>query len=96
MERITSRPHRSDESPATAPTGPQGLLDLCAHRRPPRTPDRAPPGVLLGILNWDLWELDLVDELVRNTIFCCCIGLWSGLVLGLAAAVHRTATGNSP
>ncbi|MEU7088848.1 NACHT domain-containing protein [Streptomyces achromogenes] len=50
-------------------------------------------GVLLGILNWDLWEVDLADELVRNTIFCCCIGLWSGLVLGLAAAVHRTATG---
>ncbi|MFI9428994.1 hypothetical protein ACIG54_36300 [Streptomyces achromogenes] len=50
-------------------------------------------GVLLGILNWDLWEVDLADELVRNTISCCCIGLWSGLVLGLAAAVHRTATG---
>ncbi len=50
-------------------------------------------GVLLGLANWNLWNMDLIDALVGNTVFCCCVGLWSGLVLGLAAALHRTAWG---
>ncbi|MFD9515046.1 NACHT domain-containing protein [Streptomyces mirabilis] len=46
-------------------------------------------GVLLGYLHGDY-----LDYLVFRTVLICGIGFWSGLVLGLAAALHRTAWGD--
>ncbi|GHD79605.1 NACHT domain-containing protein [Streptomyces mirabilis] len=51
-------------------------------------------GVLLGYLTGDLRDIDPLDALVGSTWLGCGIGFWSGLVLGLAAALHRTAWGD--
>ncbi|MGW3118492.1 NACHT domain-containing protein [Streptomyces sp. NPDC001107] len=51
-------------------------------------------GTLLGYLNGDLRGGDPVSRLIESTVFGCGIGFWSGLVLGLAAALHRTAWGD--
>lgn len=51
-------------------------------------------GILLGYLNGDLHEVEPVSALIGSTVFGCGIGFWSGLVLGLAAALHRTAWGD--
>ncbi|WP_185124350.1 NACHT domain-containing protein [Streptomyces sp. TLI_185] len=51
-------------------------------------------GTLLGYLNGDLRDADPVSTLIESTVFGCSLGFWSGLVLGLAAAIHRTAWGD--
>ncbi|MFI1002070.1 NACHT domain-containing protein [Streptomyces galbus] len=51
-------------------------------------------GTVLGYLNGDLGGADSVSTLTDSTVFGCGIGFWSGLVLGLAAALHRTAWGD--
>ncbi|MFF7654208.1 NACHT domain-containing protein [Streptomyces sp. NPDC007983] len=51
-------------------------------------------GILLGYLNGDLQDVDPLDALGGSAVFGCGIGFWSGLVLGLAAALHRTAWGD--
>ncbi|WP_051833036.1 NACHT domain-containing protein [Streptomyces sp. NRRL S-646] len=50
-------------------------------------------GTLLGYLDGDLRD-DPVSRLIESTVFGCGIGFWSGLVLGVAAALHRTAWGD--
>lgn len=53
-------------------------------------------GVLLGYLNGDLRDIDPLEALVSSTVFGCGIGFWSGLVLGLAAALHAPPGAISP
>ncbi|MGW2951483.1 NACHT domain-containing protein [Streptomyces eurythermus] len=50
-------------------------------------------GILLGYLDGALSDTDPVNALIY-IVFDCGIGFWSGLVLGLAAALHRTAWGD--
>ena len=50
-------------------------------------------GVLLGYMDGFLRD-DPLDVLVDMAVFACGIGFWSGLVLGLSAALHRTAWGD--
>ncbi|MBD3011348.1 NACHT domain-containing protein [Streptomyces sp. 5-10] len=51
-------------------------------------------GITLGYLNGDLRDIDPISALTGSTVFGCGIGFWSGLVLGLAAALHRTSWGD--
>ncbi|MFI8075532.1 NACHT domain-containing protein [Streptomyces sp. NPDC086033] len=50
-------------------------------------------GVWLGYVHWIEW-VGLVGSVVTTAVYCAGIGFWSGLVLGLAAAMHRTAWGD--
>jgi hypothetical protein len=51
-------------------------------------------GVLLGYLDSDPEDIDLLNAMVSSTMIGCGFGFWSGLLLGLAAALHRTAWGD--
>ncbi|MEU2857580.1 NACHT domain-containing protein [Streptomyces mirabilis] len=50
-------------------------------------------GAWLGYVHWIEW-INLFGNVVTIAVFGCGIGFWSGLVLGLAAALHRTAWGD--
>ncbi|MEV6594567.1 NACHT domain-containing protein [Streptomyces acidicola] len=51
-------------------------------------------GIVVGYLDRNLGDGDPLGTLVGSAVFGCGIGFWSGLVLGLAAALHRTAWGD--